>query len=115
MSKAYCGIGAVPRKKSRGTAKECVEKNQVRYWGAEKLDRKTLKSLISAKNLEDMLFKLKSVEFAIKAALKKYKTMKEKTKVERKAKREEKKKLKLKIDEFRKMKEDYEDLKKKAK
>ena len=44
----YCGIGKVPAGKKRGSAKYCLEKNQVRYYGLEQIDQK----LIDKKNAE---------------------------------------------------------------
>lgn len=38
----YCGIGKVPKGKKRGTAKECLNANQVRYYGIEQIDEKYL-------------------------------------------------------------------------
>ena len=35
---SYCGVGNVPKGKKRGTAKECIKANQVRYYGLEKID-----------------------------------------------------------------------------
>lgn len=35
---SYCGIGKIPKGKKRGTAKECIKANQVRYYGLEKVD-----------------------------------------------------------------------------
>lgn len=38
----YCGIGNVPKGKRRGTMRECVERNQVRYWGIKSIDPKLI-------------------------------------------------------------------------
>ncbi len=35
---SYCGVGNVPKGKKRGTVKECIRANQVRYYGLEKID-----------------------------------------------------------------------------
>lgn len=35
---SYCGIGKIPKGKKRGTAKECIKANQIRYYGLEKID-----------------------------------------------------------------------------
>ena len=43
MSKAnnvYCNVGDVPKKKKRGSMKECAEKGQIYYWGQYKADKK---------------------------------------------------------------------------
>ena len=39
---SYCGKGPVPKGKTRGTAKECLRKNQVRFYGVEKIPEKYL-------------------------------------------------------------------------
>jgi DNA-binding transcriptional MerR regulator len=36
-SNVYCGMGDVPPGKIRGTAKQCLQMNQVRYYGLHKL------------------------------------------------------------------------------
>ena len=33
----YCGVGKIPKGERRGTAIECMENNQIRYYGLEKL------------------------------------------------------------------------------
>ena len=38
----YCGIGKVPAGKKRGTAEECLKKNQVRYYGIKRYRRSEL-------------------------------------------------------------------------
>lgn len=40
MSKAYCGIGNVPKNKKRGSMKECAEAGQIRYYGLKLIDEK---------------------------------------------------------------------------
>lgn len=40
--KIFCGAGKVPKGQTRGSMKQCVEKNQVRYWGVKKVDPKLL-------------------------------------------------------------------------
>jgi len=42
MSKPYCGIGDPPKGSRRGTAKECVDNKQVRYYGIKKINPKLL-------------------------------------------------------------------------
>lgn len=42
MPKIFCGVGNVPKKSRLGTAKECVEKKQVRHYGIEKIDKALL-------------------------------------------------------------------------
>ena len=42
--KIFCGAGKVPKGQTRGTMKQCVDKNQIRYWGVKKVDPKLLES-----------------------------------------------------------------------
>lgn len=42
MPKIYCGVDDVPKNSRLGTAKECVEKKQVRHYGIEKIDKSLL-------------------------------------------------------------------------
>lgn len=44
MSKIYCSIGKVPKGKRLGSMKECIQANQIRYYGVKKIDPKLLKS-----------------------------------------------------------------------
>jgi len=59
----YCGIGKIPRGKTRGTPEYCVQSNQIRYYGLEKIDKNLLKR---AKGLTSDLIKeqlkLKKIE-----------------------------------------------------
>jgi hypothetical protein len=43
MNKKYCGLNDPPKGQERGTAAECLSKNQVRHWGRVKIDDKTWK------------------------------------------------------------------------
>jgi len=47
--KIYCGIKNVPKGYKLGTMQECLEKNQVRYWGLNKIDPKLLESTKKSK------------------------------------------------------------------
>lgn len=59
----YCGIGAVPRGKERGSAEHCVRVNQVRYYGKLAIDPKVLdKAKLSKGNLIQEQLKLKKIE-----------------------------------------------------
>lgn len=60
----YCGIGKIPKGRREGTAKECLNDKQVRYWGIEAIppdvwldkqdDKQVLqKEQIKLKKLED--------------------------------------------------------------
>jgi hypothetical protein len=42
MSDIYCGIGNIPAGKRRGTAKECLNASQVRYYGLEQIAKELL-------------------------------------------------------------------------
>ena len=42
MSDIYCGIGKIPAGKRRGTAKECLNASQVRYYGLEQIAKELL-------------------------------------------------------------------------
>ena len=42
MSKAFCGVGNIPKGFKKGSMKECVEKGQVRLYGLFKVDPKLL-------------------------------------------------------------------------
>jgi sRNA-binding protein len=42
MSKAFCGVGSIPKGYKKGSMKECVEKGQVRLYGLYKIDPKLL-------------------------------------------------------------------------
>jgi hypothetical protein len=72
----YCGIGTVPKNKTRGSMLECVEKGEVRYWGLRAADKKTLQKAhlnrmkTSALNLKNDILDMKD----------KYKKMTNKTK-----------------------------------
>lgn len=50
LKKIYCGIGKVPKTHRLGNMKECALKKQVRYWGIEKTDQKTLESAVKNKD-----------------------------------------------------------------
>lgn len=39
MSNIYCGIDKIPKGKKIGSMKQCAEKNQIRYWGLNKVDK----------------------------------------------------------------------------
>ena len=54
----YCGIGAIPEGKRRGTASECKQKNQVRYYGIKEISKADLDNSEIAK-LEKKIKKIK--------------------------------------------------------
>ncbi len=100
MSKPYCGLGDVPKGKERGSAEDCLEANQVRYYGVEKFDKKLLDSFVKESKsktgkagVDKALIKLKKLEFQLTSLKKKYdkekdKDKKDKIKVEFKKKKE---------------------------
>ena len=45
----FCGVGDVPKKKKRGSMKECAEKGQVRYYGLKKVDSKLIERVLAEK------------------------------------------------------------------
>ena len=45
MTRIYCGIASeVPKGMERGDMKQCLEKNQVKYFGVKKIDSRLLES-----------------------------------------------------------------------
>jgi hypothetical protein len=40
MSKIFCGAGPIPKGYRKGTMRECIEKNQIRLFGLNKVDNK---------------------------------------------------------------------------
>jgi hypothetical protein len=50
MSKIYCDIGDVPKGSTRGSMTQCAEKGQIKYYGAKKVDKKILDSVLDKKN-----------------------------------------------------------------
>nr|QBK89105.1 MAG: uncharacterized protein LCMiAC02_01980 [Mimivirus LCMiAC02] len=84
--KYYCGINKIPKKKRRGTMKECVMDSQVRYYGIKKVDKrlidasKRLKKKMSKKDISIKIAKLKGQK----------KRMNKKLKIEEKKKKKKK-------------------------
>lgn len=54
MSDVYCGIGKIPKNSRRGTPKECLNSNQVRYYGIEKIDQNEFKKSASGKKIKKL-------------------------------------------------------------
>jgi hypothetical protein len=42
--KIYCGIGKIPKGHRLGSMEECLEKNQVKYWGLKKVDSRIIEA-----------------------------------------------------------------------
>jgi len=72
----YCGIGPVPRNKSRGSTLECAEKGEVRYWGLRAADKKTLQKA----DLNRLKTSAINLKYEILDMKDKYKKMTNKTK-----------------------------------
>ena len=73
----YCGIGSIPKGKIRGTPEFCVQSNQVRYYGLEKINKSLLKTAKgSTTNLIKEQLKLKKIETDAKILLKEVATIK---------------------------------------
>ena len=49
MTKAFCGVGKVPKGKKLGSMKECADAGQVRYYGLKKIDKKLVESAAANK------------------------------------------------------------------
>lgn len=108
MSNIYCGMGQVPSGKTRGTDKQCLKKNQVRYWGIKQIDD----ALLNKNNLDaDKEFlKLKKLEVGLKGMAKRFEREKSAWK-----KKKEKKKTAALNKEIEKDKKKLEKLMKKIK
>lgn len=91
--KVFCGYRPLRKGEHRGTAKECLKQNQVRYYGIEQIDP-VLITAKKGKSLEQLQVKLASIHIVLSKLLKDYN--KEKN---------EKKKEKLKISLAKKSKE----------
>jgi hypothetical protein len=76
----YCGISSVPPNKKRGTMKQCLMKNQVRYYGKKKIDKSLLKmkDIGNPKNEKLKLVKLLAQLQGIKKNIDKEKNKKKK-------------------------------------
>lgn len=122
IDKIYCGIEALPKGKIRGSMKECIEKNQVRYWGLKKIDSRLISSMSTSKNVPStrrkLIEKAVVIDAKIKNLIKKLKfsknmtdSEKEKINNDMKKFKEQRKKLK---DELKKKENDKEKSKSKT-
>lgn len=71
----YCGVGKVPKGAVRGSAKQCAEQSQVRYWGLNKIDSRTLAAAKDPTKIKDSEIQLKlqySAGLGSKKQLEKY-------------------------------------------
>jgi hypothetical protein len=73
MDDIYCGVGKPTEDKVRGTAKQCVDKGQVRYYGLKEFNPK----LLSLPNIAKLKNDLLMLQISIRALAKKFKTDKE--------------------------------------
>lgn len=72
----YCGIGRVPKGKERGTAKQCVKLNQVRYYGLHEIDPELLENKKKKKvNIVDEQLKLRTLQEKSKRLVRNYKEL----------------------------------------
>jgi hypothetical protein len=73
----FCGIGPVPKNKRRGTAKQCLDAKQVRYYGKHKIDPKLLeKVVVHVINFEKEKAKLRKLEYEAKAFIRSFQALK---------------------------------------
>lgn len=126
-SKPYCGIGKVPKGWHRGSMKECIENNQVRYYGLYKVDTRLYESLKKKKsskgqNTESNLRKKRIVlKASIKTLARKFQEAKDrdtkkKIKEQAEKKNEELQKVNnelIKIEKKKKKEEEKQESKKK--
>lgn len=71
-TKRYCGIGSVPKGSKRGSAKYCIDINQVRYYGIEQISPSLiLKVKKQSKKIDPLTekIKLKSLQTDAKVLL----------------------------------------------
>jgi len=52
MSTVFCGVGKVPKGKTRGNMKECAEIGQIRYYGLKKVDSRIIENALKEKKLK---------------------------------------------------------------
>jgi hypothetical protein len=109
--KIVCGLGKLPKNGRRGTAKECLAKNQVRYWGKNAVPDNVMQSkdLMSP---DKELIKLKQFEMQLKGLSTRLQRMKDMKKPDEQAIDKLKEKIKLVLAEYKTQKEKYEDAKK---
>ena len=98
MSDIYCGCKSLPKGKRLGTMVECKDKNQVRLFGLNKIDKKTLEREPVKKEVSE-LTKLKRRQTYLKGIIAKN-SFGYKSSQDPKAKEEYYKKLKEAEKEF---------------
>ena len=76
----YCGINKIPKGQYRGSMTECAEKNQVKFYGLNKVDSKTVdaikKKTASQGKLDRLKMDVLNLKFEIKNMVKKSNAMK---------------------------------------
>lgn len=107
----YCGIGKVPTDKIRGTAKECIVTNQVRYYGIKKIDIKLIENK-DLMNPDKELKKLRKMEVILRGMANKLKKDKNNKNVDQAKLDKLKKKIKKTLAEYNNLKKVYEKAKK---
>jgi len=91
MTDIYCGMGDVPTGKKLGTAKQCLDKRQVRHYGVEaipnKLANKSTPSLAKINKEKNKIFAaIKGLEKRYNKEKETYLRKKEKNQTEQNAK-----------------------------
>lgn len=126
MSDIYCGINKTPKGQRLGTMKECAEKGQIRRFGINKIDKKTLelakKKDVIPETREKLIMKMASLRGSIRKYKGRYETTKDKD-AEGKKKKEDYRKLWVKaendlkkvITKLQKVEKERDALKKKPK
>lgn len=126
MSDIYCGINKTPKGQRLGTMKECAEKGQIRRFGINKIDKKTLelakKKDVIPETREKLIMKMASLRGSIRKYKGRYETTKDKD-AEGKKKKEDYRKLWVKaendlkkvITKLQKVEKERDALKKKTK
>lgn len=69
MSKIFCGAGKMPKTSRVGTSTECAEKNQIRYYGLNKVDPKTIERTKKKEHVPDTREKLFKLMFKLKGTI----------------------------------------------
>jgi hypothetical protein len=79
--KPYCGIGKTKKGQKLGTMKECAEQNQVRLFGINKIDKRTLEAVKKDSNIPEsrdaLIIKLAGLKGELKRHKGRYETTKD--------------------------------------
>lgn len=71
MSEYFCGIGKIPKGKTRGSIENCMKQKQIRYYGIVAVDPKLVESKKKV-DLQTEMFKLKKIEQKAKDLIKEF-------------------------------------------